>query len=153
MKRKIITLCGSSRFVDVMAVCSWLIERDEQAIALTLHLLPVWYAGDLPDDHLAEHFLKKVDSPTRYLSSIVGTTSAIRLGMKSCMQKCTASRCVGTRTIRSAPRVRSASPPFSHGSPAHSTWTTTTSLAEINAQTTCNAPFNCYHLMTDLSCA
>ena len=31
---KIITLCCSSRFVDVMAVCAWLIERDEPVIAL-----------------------------------------------------------------------------------------------------------------------
>ena len=53
-KPKIVVLCGSSRFVDVMAVCAWLIERDEQAIALGLHLLPVWYP-DCPKDHLAEH--------------------------------------------------------------------------------------------------
>jgi len=52
---KIVTLCGSSRFVDVMAVCAWLLERDEGAIALGLHLLPQWYADDVPDDHLAEH--------------------------------------------------------------------------------------------------
>ena len=52
-KPKIIVLCGSSRFVDVMAVCAWLIERDEKAIALTLHLLPHWYP-DLQADHLAE---------------------------------------------------------------------------------------------------
>jgi nucleoside 2-deoxyribosyltransferase len=50
---KIVTLCGSSRFVDVMAVCAWLIERDENAIALALHLLPRWYPN-CPADHLAE---------------------------------------------------------------------------------------------------
>lgn len=55
MKPKIVVLCGSSRFVDVMAVCAWLLERDENAIALSLHLLPNWYAADLPADHLAEH--------------------------------------------------------------------------------------------------
>ncbi len=55
MKSKIVTLCGSSRFVDIMAVCAWLIERDENAIAMGLHLLPTWYGPDLPDDHLAEH--------------------------------------------------------------------------------------------------
>ena len=54
-KTKVVTLCGSSRFVDIMAVCAWLIERDEQAISMGLHLLPQWYAADLPDDHLAEH--------------------------------------------------------------------------------------------------
>jgi len=36
---KIITLCGSSRFVDVMAVVGWLLERDEGAITMGLHLL------------------------------------------------------------------------------------------------------------------
>lgn len=53
MKPKIVTLCGSSRFCDVMAVCAWLIERDEKAIAMGLHLLPFWYTT-VPD-HLAEH--------------------------------------------------------------------------------------------------
>lgn len=52
---KIVVLCGSSRFVDVMAVCAWIIEREEKAIAMALHLLPIWYSADLPDDHLAEH--------------------------------------------------------------------------------------------------
>ena len=53
MKPKIVVLCGSSRFCDVMAVCAWLIERDENAITMGLHLLPQWYAKDIPD-HLAE---------------------------------------------------------------------------------------------------
>lgn len=52
-KPEVIVLCGSSRFVDVMAVCAWLIERDEYAVAMGLHLLPQWYP-DCPD-HLAEH--------------------------------------------------------------------------------------------------
>ncbi len=34
---KIVALCGSSWFVDIMAVCAWLIERDENAIAMSLH--------------------------------------------------------------------------------------------------------------------
>ncbi|MBE9581029.1 MAG: hypothetical protein IMF18_05360 [Proteobacteria bacterium] len=56
MKPKIITLCGSSRFVDIMAVCAWILERDEQVITMGLHLLPQWYATkeEIPD-HLAEH--------------------------------------------------------------------------------------------------
>ena len=56
MKPKIITLCGSSRFVDIMAVCAWILERDEQVITVGLHLLPCWYATkeEIPD-HLAEH--------------------------------------------------------------------------------------------------
>ena len=49
---KVVTICGSSRFVDIMAVCSWLIERDEQAITMSLHLLPTWY-GEVKD-HIAE---------------------------------------------------------------------------------------------------
>lgn len=47
-------LCGSSRFVDLMAVAAWFLERDEGRITMGLHLLPVWYP-DLPTDHLAEH--------------------------------------------------------------------------------------------------
>lgn len=53
-KPKVITLCGSSRFVDIMAVEAWRLERDEHVIAMGLHLLPQWYAADIPD-HLAEH--------------------------------------------------------------------------------------------------
>jgi len=52
---KIVCLIGSSRFVDVMAVCAWFIERDEHAIALTLHLLPSWYSEEQIPGHLAEH--------------------------------------------------------------------------------------------------
>ena len=54
-KPKVITLCGSSRFVDVMAVTGWLLERDENAIAMGLHLLPVWYCRGKIPHHLAEH--------------------------------------------------------------------------------------------------
>ena len=53
-KPKIVVLCGSSRFVDLMAVCAWIIERDEKAITMGLHLLPDWYPN-CPDNHLAEH--------------------------------------------------------------------------------------------------
>jgi len=53
-KPKIVVLCGSSKFCGIMAVCAWLIERDERAIAMGLHLLPDWYP-DCPSDHLAEH--------------------------------------------------------------------------------------------------
>jgi len=51
-KPKIVVLCGSSRYVELMAICAWLLERDEGVIALALHLLPWWY-GAKPD-HLAE---------------------------------------------------------------------------------------------------
>jgi hypothetical protein len=54
-KPKIVTLCGSSRFCDIMAVCAWLIERDEKAITMGLHLLPEWYCRNKIPDHLAEH--------------------------------------------------------------------------------------------------
>lgn len=40
---KIVVLCGSSRFTDRMSVCAWLIEKQENAITMGLHLLPVWY--------------------------------------------------------------------------------------------------------------
>ena len=52
---KVIVLCGSSRFVDIMAVVAWILERDEGAIAMGLHLLPYWYCADNIPDHLAEH--------------------------------------------------------------------------------------------------
>lgn len=52
-KPKIICMVGSSKFCDVMAVCGWLIERDEGKIVVGLHLLPNWYPN-VPADHLAE---------------------------------------------------------------------------------------------------
>ena len=51
---RVVTICGSSRFVDVMAVCSWVLERDEGVLVFGLHLLPAWYP-DCPAHHLAEH--------------------------------------------------------------------------------------------------
>ena len=56
MKPKVVVLCGSSKFCDVMAVCGWIIERDEKAITMGLHLLPEWYfQKKWVSDHLAEH--------------------------------------------------------------------------------------------------
>ena len=52
-KPKIVCFCGSSKFVDIMAIISWLIERDEGKITMGLHLLPHWYPNVAPD-HLAE---------------------------------------------------------------------------------------------------
>ena len=49
---KIVIMCGSSRFCDVMAVCAWLIEKQEHAITMGLHLLPDWYTT--VESHLAE---------------------------------------------------------------------------------------------------
>jgi hypothetical protein len=37
-----------------MAVCAWFLERDEKAITMGLHLLPIWYDKNLTD-HLAEY--------------------------------------------------------------------------------------------------
>ena len=48
----VICLCGSSRFIDVMAVLAWQLEKQGN-IVLSLHLLPRWYCGDV-DDHIAE---------------------------------------------------------------------------------------------------
>jgi hypothetical protein len=53
-KPKVVVFCGSSKFVDIMAVAEWLVERDELAITMGLNLLPSWYP-DCPPDHLAEH--------------------------------------------------------------------------------------------------
>lgn len=76
-KPKVVVLCGSSRFADVMAVCSWLIGRDEKAITMGLHFLPVWYPN-CPEHHLAEHegvaehmdelHLRKIDLADEFLS-------------------------------------------------------------------------------------
>lgn len=53
-KPKVVVFCGSSKFVEVMAVAEWFVERDELAITMGLNLLPGWYP-DCPPDHLAEH--------------------------------------------------------------------------------------------------
>ena len=52
-KPKVITLCGSSKFIQVMAVCRWLLEKDEGVVTLGLHFLPNWYPTQVAD-HLAE---------------------------------------------------------------------------------------------------
>lgn len=48
---KVICLCGSSRFIDIMAILAWEFEK-LGAITLSLHLLPMNYAQC--EDHLAE---------------------------------------------------------------------------------------------------
>lgn len=53
MKPRIIALCGSTRFIDVIAVKAWELERDEHVITLGLHLLPYWYTQ--AEGNLAEH--------------------------------------------------------------------------------------------------
>lgn len=65
---QIVCLCGSSRFIDQMAVIAWEAEKLGK-IALSLHLLPHWYTNQ--PDHQAEHegvaaamddlHLKKID--------------------------------------------------------------------------------------------
>lgn len=50
-KPNVICLCGSSRFIDIMAVLSWQLEKQGN-IVLSLHLVPRWYTT--VDDHLAE---------------------------------------------------------------------------------------------------
>jgi hypothetical protein len=49
---QIICLCGSSRFIDHMAVAAWELEK-QGYIVLQMHLLPAWYTQH--DDHQAEH--------------------------------------------------------------------------------------------------
>jgi hypothetical protein len=68
---KVIVLCGSSRFVDIMAVCAWIIERDENAITMALHLLPRWYfKKEVVKDHLAEHENVREQMDTLHLRKI-----------------------------------------------------------------------------------
>jgi len=52
-KTKVITICGSSKFIQIMAVVGWFLESREHAIVMGLHLLPDWYTD--ATDHLAEH--------------------------------------------------------------------------------------------------
>lgn len=52
MLQKMITICGSTRFIEHMAVCAWILERDESVIVMGLHLLPKWYTDE--KDHVAE---------------------------------------------------------------------------------------------------
>ncbi len=54
---QIVTLIGSSQFVDHMAVVGWLLEKENGCIVLGLHLLPAWYfpKGVAVRDHLAEY--------------------------------------------------------------------------------------------------
>lgn len=49
---EIICLCGSSRFVNEMAVIAWEFEKDGK-ITMGLHLLPEWYKTKC-ESHLAE---------------------------------------------------------------------------------------------------
>jgi hypothetical protein len=67
-KPKIICMCGSSRFIQEMAVLGWTLEK-EGYIVVGLHLLPSWYM-DVPDhgaefegcaDHFNELHLRKID--------------------------------------------------------------------------------------------
>jgi len=61
MNALVVCFSGSSRFIDVMAVEAWEMERDGDVITLGCHLLPDWYwSNDGPDgvpvhaDHQAE---------------------------------------------------------------------------------------------------
>lgn len=51
-KRKVITICGSSRFIEFMTVVAWLLEKEEGAIVFGLNILPYWYGAN--DHHQAE---------------------------------------------------------------------------------------------------
>lgn len=53
-KPKIIVMCGSSKFCQIMAVAAWILEKKELAITMGLHLLPDWYFDNPVKDHLAE---------------------------------------------------------------------------------------------------
>lgn len=44
-KPKIVCICGSSRFCDIAAVYAWKFEK-EGKLALSMHLLPEWYAEE-----------------------------------------------------------------------------------------------------------
>ncbi len=53
-KPKIITLCGSSRFIEYFAIMAWELEK-QGAIVLGLHLLPESYFNQKNKDGCADH--------------------------------------------------------------------------------------------------
>lgn len=71
---EVVCICGSSRFIDQIAVLAWEIEKSG-AIALGMHLLPMGYTDQA--DHQAEHegvadkmdtlHLRKIDMADRVI--------------------------------------------------------------------------------------
>lgn len=66
---KVICISGSSRFIDMISVEKWNLEKQGNAV-LTMTLLPSWYSGGQPDhqaefegvaDVLDRVHLKKID--------------------------------------------------------------------------------------------
>jgi hypothetical protein len=80
MKPKIVCICGSSRFVEEIAVAAWKLEK-QGIIAFGLHLLPHWYQG-IQTHHQAEAegckqildelHLRKIDLSDEVLAVTVG---------------------------------------------------------------------------------
>lgn len=77
---EIVCLCGSSRFVQEMAILGWELEK-EGKIILGLHLLPPSYVGVAPDhqaeaegvkDQMDELHLRKIDLADRVLVVNIG---------------------------------------------------------------------------------
>jgi len=50
--RSLVTISGSTRFIEAIAVVSWILERDRNCMVLGMHYLPRWYTDET--DHLAE---------------------------------------------------------------------------------------------------
>lgn len=77
---EIITLCGSSRFIEQFAIFAWELEKGG-AVVLSLHLLPADYAQGV-EDHIAEAqgvaaqmdelHLRKIDLADRVIVMNVG---------------------------------------------------------------------------------
>lgn len=57
-RKKIICICGSTRFADLHAIKRWEFERTGEAICLMINYLPGWYAekefGKGKNDHFGE---------------------------------------------------------------------------------------------------
>ncbi len=79
MKPEIVVLCGSSRFIDHMAVMAWEIEKGG-SICLSLHLLPNSYTDHVHHQaeaegvaaQMDEFHLRKIDLADRVLIMNVG---------------------------------------------------------------------------------
>ena len=52
-KPKVITMSGSTKYIDLISVVAWILECDWGVITMGMHLLPDWYGANR--DHQAEH--------------------------------------------------------------------------------------------------
>jgi hypothetical protein len=67
--RKIVTLSGSSRFIEVMAIVGWM-EEKKGSIVQQCHLLPHWYEVPGRNSPVPEHHLAEVEGCAKLMDAI-----------------------------------------------------------------------------------